>query len=177
MLERHIPASGVYTKPIKQSPLMVGCSTNAVKDRWKSHLPGPGLNTTATWGFVLCLTRHMGLDPDVRVIPALTTVKKQELAAAERLVTALAQSLVSLHGFNIVDGGGKSEVSKANARLELHGQKSWMHEHASSAFDEAQRRMGLVEKCPAIILTAQTLISSAPNWLPTLKRKEAEATC
>jgi len=147
MLERYrwnIAADGI---PMKQCPLMVGCSQNAVKDRCHSHTPESGMSgTTATWGLTLCLIKAMGLTPEVRTFSVLTTVEKAELPAAEKLVTALAESLVTQHGFNMVEGGGSPDNSTSPngyAKRHVYGEMSWLSDHAESVVNEARRRIAL----------------------------------
>jgi hypothetical protein len=148
MLEGYKWDLAVDGVPMKQCPLMVGCSQNAVGKRCYSHTPPSGMSgTTATWGLTLCLIKAMGLTPEVRTLTVLTTVEKEELPAAERLVTALAQSLVSQDGFNIVDGGGSSENDSAepvnDAKRHIYGEMSWLSDHTKSVINETRRRIAL----------------------------------
>lgn len=88
---------------LRQAPIMVGCTRTTIQKRTKAHMHASGLtSTTATWGLTLCLLHAMGHHAEVVVVPVMVTVTNEDLPLAEQLVTALAQSLVEQHGFNIV---------------------------------------------------------------------------
>lgn len=94
---------------------MLGCTSTTIQKRTQAHVHASGLtNTTATWGLILCLLQAMGHSAEVIIVPVLVTVANEELPLAERLVTALAQSLADQHGFNIMQAGSQGDASPAH---------------------------------------------------------------
>jgi len=123
MLDKYVEASKVFGKPdecLMQSPLMVGCSTQAMEKRCKDHWSADLSRTSSAWALVRCLIEDLGLKVDVVSVPVLATVERWQLPYAERLVTTLAQSFVTQHGFNLIEGGANKDQSR-DAMVEKMG--------------------------------------------------------
>lgn len=124
---------------------MVGCTSTTIEKRTKAHMHASGLtSTTATWGLTLCLPHAMGHHAEVVVVPVLVTVTNEDLPLAEQLVTALAQSLVEQHGFNIVQAGSQVNAStgRCNEVTEDHViiNSHWVLPQLEKALDEINCR-------------------------------------
>lgn len=151
MLGRYSRVAGLPgAEPIKQSPLMVGCTSRRMDTRCKQHLPENKMaNTTHTWALTLCLLKHMGLSPEVVTIPVLVTLEQDDLPTAERLVSTLAQSHIGQLGYNIVEGGGKhdvitpSEAGLLDMYVHVHVDAGWVLKQMKAAQKELQHRVEL----------------------------------
>ncbi|KAK1829467.1 hypothetical protein QBC39DRAFT_133502 [Podospora conica] len=139
-------------EPIKQSPLMVGCSARRMETRCKSHLPESRMgNTTLTWALTLSVLKHMGLSPTVVSIPVLVTAEAGDLPVAERLVTVLAQSHIGQIGYNIVEGGGQHDASGLDddedrlidLLFHVHIEGGWPEKQTKAALNELRYRQEL----------------------------------
>ena len=130
-----------------QSPLMVGCngaSKKLIKDRVAAHYPKNGLTaTTHTWAITLCLLGHMGRKPIVTTVAVLPTWERNDLPLSERLVTALAQSLVTQDGFNVDQPGkhpdGHSHSSLITSRQMVMGSRSWFRDALDASIKHIAR--------------------------------------
>lgn len=139
---------GPGNKFLRQAPIMVGCTSTTIEKRTKTHIHASGLtSTTATWGLTLCLLHAMGHHAEVVVVPVMVTVTNEVLPLAEQLVTALAQSLVEQHGFNIVQAGsqGNASTGRCNEVTEDHViiNSYWVLPQLEKALDEINRRKKL----------------------------------
>lgn len=89
----------------------------------------------------------MGHHAEVVVVPVMVTVTNEDLPLAEQLVTALAQSLVEQHGFNIVQAGsqGNASTGRCNEVTEDHViiNSYWVLPQLEKALDEINRRKKL----------------------------------
>lgn len=103
--------------------------------------------TTATWGLTMCLLHAMGHYAEVVIVPILVTVTNEELPLAKQLVTALAQSLVEQHGFNIIQAGSQGDAftGRCNEVTEDHVliNSYWVMPQLEKALDEINRRKKL----------------------------------
>lgn len=104
-----------------QAPVMVGCTTETIGKRTLAHKPqftagnplNPAANsltsTTKTWALTLSLLYYLKLEPEVVHVAALPFFDPNDLPRTEILLTTLARSLVWQDGFNVIQGGGKSD--------------------------------------------------------------------
>lgn len=104
-----------------QAPAMVGCTTETIGKRTKAHVPQwsevnplhPAANslqsTTKTWALTLSLLYYMNLRLDIVHVAALPFFDASDLSRTEMLLTTLARSLVWQDGFNVIQGGGRSD--------------------------------------------------------------------
>ena len=154
-LERYASFPGPGIEPLRQSPIMVGCTSKTIEERTKAHLPGSGLsNTTATWALTLCAIRSMGLIPEVVVVPIVVTESNDELLLSERLVTTLVQSFVEQDGFNIIEAGGQGDASHPGVTdaclANFYVSAPWVNNQLETALTEMARRSRIMGFCTAI---------------------------
>lgn len=171
-LERYASFPGPGNVPLRQSPIMVGCTSKTIEEITRCPLPGSGLHsTTATWGLTLCAIEDMGLVPEVVVVPILVTQTNDELPLAERLVTTLAQSFVEQDGFNIIEAGGQGDKSGPAATqacmTHVYVGAPWVNVQLETALNEMERRSKVAAFCttlqaqPGILggLTARAILA------------------
>ncbi|RYP56175.1 hypothetical protein DL769_009959 [Monosporascus sp. CRB-8-3] len=96
-----------------QSPVYVGCA-HQVKKRMLAHDPDLGslAGSSSMLKLSLACIRSMSLRPLVTSIPLVMVWEEDQIPLAEILVTVLAQSLISLHGFNIVQPGTNAGIDE-----------------------------------------------------------------
>ncbi|KAK4456623.1 hypothetical protein QBC42DRAFT_301860 [Cladorrhinum samala] len=144
--------------PFKQCPLMIGCTSTSILHRCKQHqIPSSGAgfhSTTWTWELTLCILKHLQMKARVCTVPILLTVEKEELPIAERLVTTLAQSLVTQMGFNIIEGGGQGDYSDSDARTAayraVYGYFPWYRQQQEEATERLEAKEKIIEAVDAV---------------------------
>ncbi|KAI6364034.1 hypothetical protein MCOR31_007595 [Pyricularia oryzae] len=150
------------SQPLRQSPLYVGCSSKAMCDRYKQHIPtnlAGDLNGSAkTWGFTICLLRTLGFSLDIHATPVLCIYKESQLDASEKLVTALCRSFCYQNGYNTVSPGGVKRVKDAglldNAKRHL-ALSDRVSDNASNMADMANAQLITMENAEAVQLLEQ----------------------
>jgi hypothetical protein len=141
-----------------QSPLMVGCNGAAktlIEDRVAAHYPQSGLvATTRTWALTLCLLSYMGITPVVTTVAVLPTWETKHLPVSERIVTALAQSLVTQDGFNVDQPGNhtdrRSRTSLQTSRQMVMATQSWFRENLAKSVTHMNHELKLLNLLEAI---------------------------
>lgn len=115
MLHRRQDENFQSNVPQKQSPVYVGCAHH-VNKRSLAHDPGLGslLGSSSMLKLMLACIRYMGLKPLVHTIPLVMVWKEEQISLSEILVTVLAQSLVTVHGLNIIQPGTNSSMDERN---------------------------------------------------------------
>ncbi|RYP67452.1 hypothetical protein DL771_007230 [Monosporascus sp. 5C6A] len=113
MLDRRRDAGFALDTAQAQSPVYVGCA-HQVKKRMLAHDPDLGnlAGSSSMLKLSLACIRSMGLKPMVTTIPLVMVWKEDQIALSEILVTVLAQSLISLNGFNIVQPGTNANMDE-----------------------------------------------------------------
>jgi hypothetical protein len=147
MFERRIradldPTGTVYQL---QSPLMVGCSGSSMKKRVESHDPLRALtSTTYTWALTArCIQEVMGLEVGYTCIPVIPVYEEGKLSMSEQLLTTLARSFTTQHGYNVIQGGGRKEIRAkelAETKNIVHGRAQWLADNLKATMAELQRQ-------------------------------------
>ncbi|KAJ0108282.1 uncharacterized protein J7T55_005259 [Diaporthe amygdali] len=113
-----------------QAPVMVGCTAETIAEGTKAHVPQctdvnslyPAANslqnTTKTWALTVSLLYYMDLEPDIVHVAALPFFNPNDLPLTEILLTTMARSFVWQDGFNVIQGGGKSDENYQNRGYE-----------------------------------------------------------
>jgi hypothetical protein len=167
MFRRRASAAAGSDKPQIQSPLMVGCNgavNTVIEDRVKAHDQRSGLaHTTRTWALTLCLMSFVGLVPVVTSVAVLPTWERKQLPLSERLVTALAQSLVTQDGFNIDQPGNhadqRSKSSLFNTKRVVVVCRPWFRDNLKQSIVHMNHDLELVK-------IVELLQESGPKSIP-----------
>jgi hypothetical protein len=153
---------------------MVGCNGAAgtnIEDRVKAHDQKSGLvNTTRTWALTLCLLSYMELAPVVTTVAVLPTWERGQLPMSERLVTALAQSLVTQDGFNIDQPGNRADQRSMSTLIGtkqvVMGLRPWFRSNLQQSTIHMNRELKFVNM-------VELLGESGPKPIPQPSSKQS----
>ncbi|KAI1458659.1 hypothetical protein F4805DRAFT_121641 [Annulohypoxylon moriforme] len=121
---------GTHRKtPSMQSLSMVG-NAGDILQRFQSHRLTSNLaNSPKIWGLLIHCLAHIGLQPEVVLLPVCKAWETKHINHAEVLVTLLAGSLIEVSGLNIKLPGTRNDNASAAAladcRSEVLGAKPW----------------------------------------------------
>ena len=136
----------------EQSPVFVGCSSSAMKQMHESH-------TLASWNNfqgtspLLALTASaikfvLKLDPETVIVPVLAIWDEEYLKYGEMLVTALASSLVTQGGLNIIQGGGQPGIRDDAVKRYVFGNNTAFDDNLKATEQELEhlsKAMSVIE--------------------------------
>ncbi|KAJ3952325.1 hypothetical protein N0V92_011231 [Colletotrichum tropicale] len=94
-----------------QSPLYVGCSDHVDSRLTRYNLSTDLSGINKLLALTVSVINFMGLSPKLVRKVALRTWEPDQLAAAEKLVIALARSSCHMDRFNVAEGGGKQSTN------------------------------------------------------------------
>jgi hypothetical protein len=141
--------------PQIQSPLMVGCTRTTMKKRTAQHRPQSSLHqTTNTWALMLSVLQHCGYAPIVQAVPVIANPHTEGFKLCERLVTALARSMVTQDGFNVTGAGGAGDTADA---IEVETQRRYVLGELPIFRDNLERTVQRIRRLPPMLTTAGCL--------------------
>ncbi|KAK7697687.1 hypothetical protein SLS64_013243 [Diaporthe eres] len=170
-----------------QAPMMVGCTGETIAKRTKSHYPQmtavnplvPAASsltlTTKTWGLTVSLLYYMGMKPEIVHVAALPFMYSADLPRTEILLTTLARSFVWQDGFNIIQGGGKSDSHSSDRGKAEEKNVCYARDFLKSNLSATLQRMQEIRNKIAIIKNlSQVNLDALEAEVTKLQAKESE---
>ncbi|KAI0391858.1 hypothetical protein F5Y17DRAFT_387475 [Xylariaceae sp. FL0594] len=158
-----------------QSPMMVGSSDDAEREKQNHRVVTEFTHTSKTWGLLISTLKYIRVEVEETFVPVLKAWEPEHINMGEILLTVVTGSLVSVDGFNVHQSGTKPVTLQPDDRsLQVNMEDvfnlPWYGENITASYESLPqvRRLRAAEK------TLDELLSSGEIEAIVAETKEME---